>query len=293
MNIKRAELKKCAKNILAYKYWFLFVLAMISVVGSYAAVLLGLGLGAILFTAPFRAAYCNCIVVNSQNGEETDKGVLWKNFKDNYSMLLKNIFIRDLLLALWSLTFGIGMTFFALGILCIMAAAMSAVMTVFSPIMALFLFPFVQEIPSVSEAVSTDYMLAAFPLLAIGFVMTVVGVIIYYNKLYSYYMTDFIIGENPRMGWREAIKKSKKMMKKKRFYALKLDLSFIGWYAVVTLAVSFFWKLAGPFSIILLIIGNTMVSVYRDVTVAQMYLHLKQENEDYVIIDSEKENYYG
>lgn len=55
---------------------------------------------------------------------------------------------------------------------------------------------------------------------------------------YSYCMTPFILVENPEMTAREAIKKSKELMKGNKWRLVCLEFSFIGWYL---LAVVVMW----------------------------------------------------
>lgn len=52
---------------------------------------------------------------------------------------------------------------------------------------------------------------------------------------YRYYMTPFILCENPKMKAREAIKESKKLMKGNKWRLFCLEFSFLGWYALAIL----------------------------------------------------------
>ena len=56
--------------------------------------------------------------------------------------------------------------------------------------------------------------------------LTIVGGFI---KMYEYAMIPYIIGDNPKMKWKEAFKLSKQMMKGNKWKLFVLDLSFIGW----------------------------------------------------------------
>ena len=58
---------------------------------------------------------------------------------------------------------------------------------------------------------------------------------------YSYYMTPFILCENPDMTAREAIRESKELMKGNRWRLFCLGLSFIGWDI---LAIAIMWVIA-------------------------------------------------
>ena len=116
-----------------------------------------------------------------------------------------------------------------------------------------------------------------------------IGTIIYCYKIYSYYLTNYIIAEDVKLSWREVIEKSKESMSGYKFFSLKLDLSFIGWYLIAFFASSLLSIVAGPFSVILMMIGTTIVSVYHDTSITQLYLHIRgSEKETYNIIDSEE-----
>lgn len=54
---------------------------------------------------------------------------------------------------------------------------------------------------------------------------------------YSYSMTAYILCENPEMTAREAIKKSKELMKGNRWRLFCLELSFMGWILLATLGI--------------------------------------------------------
>ena len=55
---------------------------------------------------------------------------------------------------------------------------------------------------------------------------------------FSYYMTPFILCENPDMTAREAIKESKKLMKGNKWRLFCLEFSFWGWYLLAMLVLS-------------------------------------------------------
>ena len=59
--------------------------------------------------------------------------------------------------------------------------------------------------------------------------MTIVGGII---KHYSYFLVSFIVAENPDIAPREAITLSRRMMNGHKWECCKLELSFLGWFAL-------------------------------------------------------------
>lgn len=56
--------------------------------------------------------------------------------------------------------------------------------------------------------------------------LTIVGGFI---KMYEYAMIPYIMGDNPKMKWKETFKISKQMMKGNKWKLFMLDLSFMGW----------------------------------------------------------------
>ena len=56
--------------------------------------------------------------------------------------------------------------------------------------------------------------------------LTIIGGFI---KMYEYAMIPYIIGDNPKMKWKETFKISKQMMKGNKWKLFVLDLSFWGW----------------------------------------------------------------
>ena len=78
-------------------------------------------------------------------------------------------------------------------------------------------------------------------------------------KLYDYYLVEYIIAEDSSLSWREALDKSKKLMKGNRFSVFVLGLSFFGWQLLGLLAFG---------------IGTLFVTPYILATDAQLYLEL-------------------
>lgn len=76
--------------------------------------------------------------------------------------------------------------------------------------------------------------------IVLGFVCFIVpGIML----TYSYAMGYLIIAENPGISGKEAMDKSKELMKGYRFELFKLDFSFVGWYilSIFTLGILILW----------------------------------------------------
>jgi hypothetical protein len=81
-------------------------------------------------------------------------------------------------------------------------------------------------------------------------------------KSYAYRMVPYILADNPNMGVREAISLSNEMTMGHKFDMFVLDLSFIGWYLLGTLALG---------------IGVLFVMPYENATNAELYLVLRKD----------------
>lgn len=80
-------------------------------------------------------------------------------------------------------------------------------------------------------------------------------------KSYAYSMVPYILADNPNIGYNRAIQLSNEMTYGEKFDMFILDLSFIGWYILGSLA---------------LLVGTLFVNPYYDATHAELYLVLRR-----------------
>lgn len=80
-------------------------------------------------------------------------------------------------------------------------------------------------------------------------------------KSYAYRMVPYILADNPSIGYNRAIELSNEMTNGEKWDIFVLDLSFIGWYLLGSLA---------------LFIGTLFVNPYSDATNAELYLILRK-----------------
>lgn len=80
-------------------------------------------------------------------------------------------------------------------------------------------------------------------------------------KSYAYRMVPYILADNPSIGYNRAIELSNEMTRGEKWDIFVLDLSFIGWYLLGSLA---------------LLIGTLFVNPYSDATNAELYLILRK-----------------
>jgi uncharacterized membrane protein len=81
-------------------------------------------------------------------------------------------------------------------------------------------------------------------------------------KSYEYRMVPYILAENPHIGAQEAILASRRMTDGSKFKMFLLDLSFLGWYILGILAC---------------FIGVLFLQPYIDMTMAELYVELRNE----------------
>lgn len=81
-------------------------------------------------------------------------------------------------------------------------------------------------------------------------------------KIYSYRMAFFILADNPEIGAREALKKSKEMMKGHKLELFILDISFIWWYVLVSLSFGLALIYVGPYT------NATVTNFYKRIKIS-------------------------
>ncbi|MBQ7713666.1 MAG: DUF975 family protein [Oscillospiraceae bacterium] len=84
-------------------------------------------------------------------------------------------------------------------------------------------------------------------------------------KAYSYRMVPYILADDPSIGGKDAITRSREMMNGQKWNTFVLDLSFLGWWLLACVTLGF----AGVF----------WVSPYIEATNAELYKALKGEPE--------------
>ena len=113
--------------------------------------------------------------------------------------------------------------------------------------------------------VAFESIVSSSPLTLISLPLVIIlSLIPYMMKYYDYYLTDYILAENPDMQWRDVLKKSKEMMRGNRWMTFVMHLSFIGW---ILLGICAFF------------VGVLFVDPYIQATDTQLYLELSGKNE--------------
>ena len=126
------------------------------------------------------------------------------------------------------------------------------------------LFLFLWTLPAIIALIGG--ILLAIPTNTVGFI--IFGFILYIALLflpvykgYEYYMVDYIISEDPGIGYKDAIEQSKKMMYGYKWFTFVLELSFIGWIILGVFTCG--------------ILNIFMVSPYMYATESELFLDLR------------------
>lgn len=81
-------------------------------------------------------------------------------------------------------------------------------------------------------------------------------------KLYSYSQVPYLLADNPGIGTKRAVELSRGMMYGQKWRTFVLDLSFIGWFLLGSLA---------------LLVGTLFVLPYYNATKAELYIQLREK----------------
>jgi len=78
-------------------------------------------------------------------------------------------------------------------------------------------------------------------------IASIISIMISLNRYYAYFYTHFILLDEPDIRFREALKKSIQMSHGQKGRMFILDLSFIGWWLLVSLTCGFFSVALAPY----------------------------------------------
>ena len=195
----------------------------------------------VFITTPFSVGQ-NRFFTESARGNTKIEEIFYPfaNGWQKYFSIVKLCFMKALFLFLWGLVGVVIMTVLSLGLM------LSSF--VIGPFIMLRLLPFL---------VVAMWVTAYLPMII---------------KSFEYFCVEYIVADEPEIGWRDAFKKSKQLMRGEKLKALLFALSFIGW---VILGLMFFG------------IGIFFVMPYINMSFAELYLKLKEKTEN---SDTESDN---
>lgn len=263
----RPLLKSRARTVLSRAYPQAFavtaIYTVISAIAGYifrirfspAAAISGGTLGVIIFAAVILVAFAaiNFAVsvfltqplslgiyklhLDFAKGGFSDIGALGFSFRSNYKNITLTLFVKNLILTLLSAPPYI------CGILCVAA---TGIKMNFAGI----------NLDALAYIPRSLFSLQPLLIISAAAYLLFIPLLI---KLYDWRLVEFILAEDPDIRPRDALSKSKALMRSNRFAAFKLDLSFIGWLLLGSLMCG---------------IGTILVKPYTDATNAQLYLEL-------------------
>lgn len=192
------------------------------------------------------------------NGEKPKFKDLFSQFK-RFGEGLSVHFFRWLFVTLWTL------------------AAVGVAVVVMIPFVILFVFMQAGE---------------AFFMVICGGLGVAAGIFVFI-KMLDYVLAPYIVYDNPGIGGREALKKSKRLMNGNKGRLFGLTLSFIGWGLLANLPYMIcflFWKEAVLFSIPLCI-GALWLKAYQEVAYAAFYKQVVAEDNGTILSNDGPKEY--
>ncbi len=192
------------------------------------------------------------------NGEKPKFKDLFSQFK-RFGEGLSVHFFRWLFVTLWTL------------------AAVGVAVVVMIPFVILFVFMQAGE---------------AFFMVICGGLGVAAGIFVFI-KMLDYVLAPYIVYDNPGIGGREALKKSKRLMNGNKGRLFGLTLSFIGWGLLANLPYMIcflFWKEAVLFSIPLCI-GALWLKAYQEVAYAAFYKQIVAEDNGTILSNDGPKEY--
>ncbi len=264
----RAELKSRAKEVLSdtHTYWLSFAVCLI----------IGLVGGTTSFTANFSTG---------TNMEDDLTSLLTLNSLNMQNIIIVGIILSGIIvLAICFSIFlitplnvggkrffiksALGETEFSnLGVVFKSSYYLNVVKVMFMRNLFLILWALIALAPYCGSLVLMAVLPHKFILeTSILLLVSVFAFIPFIMKSYSYLMVDYIVAQNPEIDWREAINRSKEMMRECRFQTFILELSFLGWQIL---------------GVMLCGVGVLFIAPYMQATFAQLYLERKNKVDSY------------
>ncbi|HFI0343206.1 TPA: DUF975 family protein [Streptococcus suis] len=138
----------------------------------------------------------------------------------NFGKMFRTFLLKGFLLFLWGLLFYFGLSLL-LGVIIILAAIILTTGLV-DP-----------------GALPQDVLATLGSLFIVGFILAIIGLFIYIPQYYAYSQAEYILFEqldrDEYTGAFSIIKSSRQLMKGYKFKRFLLDLSFIGWFILVSI----------------------------------------------------------
>ncbi|HFI0325281.1 TPA: DUF975 family protein [Streptococcus suis] len=159
-------------------------------------------------------------VIKGRKKETTFRDSLVIFNLQNFGKMFRTFLLKGFLLFLWGLLFYFGLSLL-LGVIIILAAIILTTGLV-DP-----------------SALPQDVLATLGTLFIVGFILAIIGLFIYIPQYYAYSQAEYILFEqldrDEYTGAFSIIKSSRQLMKGYKFKRFLLDLSFIGWFILVSI----------------------------------------------------------
>ncbi|HFI0114069.1 TPA: DUF975 family protein [Streptococcus suis] len=159
-------------------------------------------------------------LINGRKKETTFRDSLVIFNLQNFGKMFRTFLLKGFLLFLWGLLFYFGLSLL-LGVIIILAAIILTTGLV-DP-----------------SALPQDVLATLGTLFIVGFILAIIGLFIYIPQYYAYSQAEYILFEqldrDEYTGAFSIIKSSRQLMKGYKFKRFLLDLSFIGWFILVSI----------------------------------------------------------
>lgn len=268
----RKVLKARAKQVLSTTYWqSLLMIFIISLITSIAGSIFSVRVSGGLFSFGAQASFARSILLNgvvifmlfisiaisvfflnplslglnkfmldAAKHRFTDIGAIGYSFRSNYKNIVLVTFMKSLILFLF--------------------AVIPVILLIFSSVYFSY--------GGYNSGYYIDFVLSRIPVIvpSVSMLLGYLLLIPLIMKSYDYYLVEYILADNAGIGWRDALRKSKQLMRGNRFAAFVMNLSFIGWLLLGLCACG---------------IGTFFVSPYIQATNTQLYLELSGQSDVY------------
>lgn len=267
----RIQIKNRAKQTLATTYWqSLGITAIISLISGIAGNFFSLRLTTKLFVfyTPVQAGIVGLItllqiglfmaisiflitplslglnkfMLDAARSGRTDIGAIGYSFRSDYKNIVKVTFMKELILTLFVI------------VPLVLALAALVVLDI-NPIV----LTMPRQFADTAANLSTAQLVKALGLSVAAYVLMIPFLI----KTLDYYMVEYILSDNSSIDFRDALRKSKQMMRANRWATFVMQLSFLGWALLGVLLCGF---------------GTILVEPYINSANAHLYLELSGQN---------------
>ena len=94
---------------------------------------------------------------------------------------------------------------------------------------------------------------------------------------YKVFLVPYLLAENPYMPRKRAVELSKALTNGEKMRVFWLEVSFIGWFLLISLAESLVATVLPALSILVVFVGNVFLTVYMQATLSEFYAAMREK----------------